>query len=104
MEQEFVNVYENGEIIGIVELSHNLDDFYTGSVSGVHHGLTRLQDGRYVLIVSSDWQGDTDNAYLISPDEAFRYIVESGNYYLFDDSKFSELKPKFLELVNKEMK
>jgi len=104
MEQELVNVYEDGEIIAVVELTCNLDDFYTGSVSGVHKGLARLQDGRYVLITSSDWQGDENTAKIITSEEAFDYIIRSENYYLFDDPKFSELKPKFLELVNKEMK
>jgi len=102
MEEEMVNVYEDGEVIAIIKVNRDLDCGL--NISGIHTGLARLADGRYVLIKSSDWQGDEDHAYIITEEEAFDFIVRSQNYHLFADPRFVELKSRFEELLNKEMK
>ena len=59
-----VNVYENGEIIADVDYNTNLDVWngqnWQSGGTGKHRGLTRLEDGRFVLIYGSDWQGVED--------------------------------------------
>ena len=59
-----VNVYEDGEIIAVVEYNNNLDYWdgsnWTAGSTGRHEGLTQLEDGQFVLIEGTDWQGEKD--------------------------------------------
>jgi len=103
--EDKVAVYENGKILAIVEINRNLDgDAGNSGFDGIHLGLTRLNDGRYVLISSSQWEGDEQSAEVITSDKAFDYICQTGNYYLLNDPKFADLKPMLEELESKEMK
>ncbi|MBT9168971.1 MAG: hypothetical protein DDT19_02323 [Syntrophomonadaceae bacterium] len=95
-----VNVYAGEEyreeIIARVRYNDNLD-YWTGSnwqngEVGMHKGLTKLKDGRYVIIIGSQWQGARDYAYVVSAEEALREIVRSGNTKLLETEKFTELK------------
>ena len=78
--------YEN--IIGEVRHNTTLDyrdgNNYTCGSTGRHKGLTQLEDGRYVLIHSTQWQGERDSAEIISAYEAMQEIMKSGNTELFD--------------------
>lgn len=77
-----VNVYENGEIIADVDYNNNLDVWngqnWQSGGTGKHKGLTRLEDGRFVLIHGSDWQGVEDYAEIITPEEALQEILKSS--------------------------
>jgi hypothetical protein len=92
-----VNVYsESGEVVARVEYNSNLD-FYDGSnytcgSTGRHQGLTKLKDGRYVLIRGTEWEGERDTAELVTADEALQAILSSDNDELLEESRFSELK------------
>ncbi len=84
-----VNVYENGKIIADVDYNNNLDvwngqNWQSGGV-GHHKGLTRLEDGRFVLIHGSDWQGVEDYAEVITPEEALQEILKSRDLDLLDE-------------------
>ncbi|KRU25955.1 hypothetical protein VT91_12190 [Clostridium sporogenes] len=58
IEEKKINVYEDGEIMGNVLLSRNLDywhDEYNcmcNDEADMHRGITRLVDGRIVVIFS----------------------------------------------------
>lgn len=99
-----VNVYRNGcELIGVVNYNNNLDYFegmnlQNGGV-GCHKGITKLRDGSFVIIIGSDYQGDSNHAYVASDEEALTEIIESGNLELLDLRKFKSLK----ELYEKTM-
>ena len=84
-----VNVYEGDEVIGQVEYNNNLDYWdgnnHTCGSTGRHKGLTKLQDGRYVIIHGSQWQGERDSAEIITAETALREILVSGNEELFKD-------------------
>jgi len=90
-----VNVYDkNDRIVARVKYNSNLDywdgrNWTCGSV-GRHRGLTKLKDGRYVLIHGTQWQGERDWAEIISPEEALQQILRSGNTDLLD--KYKDLK------------
>jgi hypothetical protein len=92
-----VNVYsESGEVVARVEYNSNLD-FYDGSnytcgSTGRHQGLTKLKDGRYVLIRGTEWEGERDTAELVTADEALQAILSSDNDELLEQPRFSELK------------
>jgi hypothetical protein len=95
-----VNVYDNRherrEVIARVRYNQNLDyyngaDFQNGGF-GRHKGLTKLKDGRYVIIIGTDWQGQQDHAYVVAPDEALQEILRSQNLELLKTKKFKELK------------
>ena len=98
-----VNVYENqyglilnGDVIARVRYNQDLDywdgrNWQNGGV-GRHKGITKLRDGRYVLIHGTDWQGEKDWAEIISPEQALQEILKSGNTELLETKKFTELK------------
>lgn len=92
-----VNVYsESGEVVASVEYNSNLD-FYDGSnytcgSTGRHQGLTKLKDGRYVLIHGTEWEGERNTAEVVTADEALQAILSSDNDELLEESRFSELK------------
>lgn len=53
--------------------------------------MTKLKDGRYVLIHGTQWQGERDWAEIISPEQAVQEILKSGNVDLLNTKKFKEL-------------
>lgn len=99
-----VNVYENGELVAVVKYNQDLDVWngsnYQNGGTGRHLGITRLADGRYVLIYGSDWQGDTDYAEIVSDRTAYEKIMKYDSGMLELD-KFKDLK-KFEDNLIKE--
>lgn len=101
-----VNVYdENGELIATVKYNHNLDVWngsnYQNGGTGRHLGLTKLEDGTYILIHGSDWAGDIDWAEIISDKKAYELIMKYDKDML-EWKAFEELK-KFQEKLLKEV-
>lgn len=91
-----VSVYDDGEVIATVKYNNNLDtwdgnDFNSGS-TGRHKGLTRLKDGRYVLIRGTQWQGERDTGEIISADQALQEILQAEAAELLEKPMFAELK------------
>lgn len=79
---------EDGEVVGEVEYNADLD-FWDGrnntcGSTGRHKGLTQLETGEYVLIHGTQWQGESDHAEIISPEQAVKEIIASGNHELFE--------------------
>lgn len=73
----------DGDVIARVRYNNNLDrwngrNWSCGDI-GHHKGLTRLKDGRFVLIFGSEWTGERDYAEIISEKEALQEIFKSGN-------------------------
>ncbi len=95
-----INVYEGPEfqeqVIARVRYSDNLDRWdgsnWSNGGTGMHKGITRLKDGRYVIIIGSQWQGARDYGYVVSPQEALQEILQSGNEELLESERFAELK------------
>lgn len=103
-----VNVYdENGRVIAMVEANNNLDWWdgsnWTCGSTGRHKGLTRLSDGRYVLIHTTQWQGERDWAEIVTPEQALQEILEADAVELLEEPKFAELKKLWEESKIKEM-
>ncbi len=104
-----VKVYdENGKVIAMVEANNNLDWWdgsnWTCGSTGRHKGLTRLADGRYVLIHTTQWQGERDYAEIISEKRALQEILKADAVELLEEPKFTELKKLWEETKIKEMK
>ena len=97
-----VNVYADKfkeKVIARVRYNQNLDfwdgrDWSCGS-PGRHKGLTKLKDGRYVLIHGTQWQGERDYGIIISAEQALQEILKSGNHELLETKKFRELKKMY---------
>lgn len=92
-----VSVYDaNGYVVARVEYTDNLDHWdgsnWTSGSTGRHLGLTKLQDGSYVLIHGTQWQGERDHAEIVSADQALQEILQSGNAELLEEKRFIELK------------
>lgn len=103
-EKEYrVNVYDNGEVVGRVRYNANLDYWdgrnWTCGETGRHKGLTKLKDGRYVLIHGTQWQGERDYAEVITKEQALQEILKAQRLELLETKKFRELK----ELYKKEI-
>ena len=106
-----VNVYTNrydldGVVIARVRYNQDLD-FWNGrnwqnGGMGRHKGITKLKDGRYVIIVGSDWQGERDYAYVVDADEALQEILKAQRLELLDTKKFAELKKLYEEQMVQE--
>lgn len=94
-----VNVYESeycNEIVARVKYNEKLDywngrNWGNGGL-GMYNGITKLKDGRFVIIIDSQWQGSKDYAYIVSKEEALQEILKSGNLELLEEKKFAELK------------
>lgn len=90
-----VNVYnENNEVIADVDYNNKLDtwngsNFQSGG-AGQHKGLTRLENGKFVLIHGSDWQGVQDYGEIISRAEALQEILNSRDMDLLDEFDLRE--------------
>jgi len=96
-----VNVYANeydldGDVIARVRYNQNLDYWdgrnWQNGGTGRHKGLTKLRDGRYVLIHGTDWQGERDWAEIISAEQALQEILKAQRLELLDTKKFADLK------------
>lgn len=95
-----INVYDNADyqdtIIARVRYNQDLDYWdgrnWTNGGVGMHKGITKLKDGRYVIIIGTQWQGAKDYGYIVTPDEALQEILKSGNAHLLETKKFKDLK------------
>ena len=96
-----VNVYDGNDVVARVRYNQDLDywngrNWQNGGL-GLHKGITKLRDGRYVLIHGTDWQGERDWAEIVSPEQALQEILRSGNTELLNTKKFAELKKLYEE-------
>ena len=95
-----INVYEGEEyreqVVARVRYNNALDYWdgsnWTNGGVGMHKGITKLKDGRYVIIIGSQWQGAKDYGCIVTPEEALQEVLQSGNEYLLDTEKYAELK------------
>ena len=96
-----VNVYKGNKVVAKVRYNENLDYWdgrnWTNGGVGLHKGLTKLRDGRFVLIYGSQWQGEKGWAEIISPEQALQEILVSGNIELLNKKKFADLKKLYKE-------
>lgn len=87
--------HETGEIVAMVEYNNNLDFWdgsnWTSGPTGRHKGLTQLENGEYVLIFGTNWQGEKDEAILIDKNRAVNEIMRSRDMELFQ--QFPDLIP-----------
>ena len=105
-----VNVYQENsnerDIVARVKYNTNLDywdgrNFVNGG-AGRHKGITKLKDGSFVIIHGTDWQGETDSAYIVSDREALEAIMESDSFELLEKGRFKKLREMYDELDNME--
>lgn len=97
------NDYGSTTVIGRVRYNADLDywdgrNWSNGGV-GMHKGITKLKDGRYVIIIGTQWQGEKDYAYVVSKEEALQEILKSGNQQLLKTKKYAELKRLYEDTV-----
>lgn len=93
-----INVYANDSfesVIARVEYNQKLDrwngsNWQNGGV-GLHRGITKLRDGRYVLIYGTDHQGHRDYGVVVSKEEMAKEIIESENLDLLKSKRFQDL-------------
>jgi hypothetical protein len=64
---------------------------------GRHKGITKLKDGRYVIIIGTDWQGERGYAYVVDAEEALQEILKAQRLELLETKKFVELKKLYEE-------
>ena len=96
-----VSVYLGDQVVARVRYNQNLDywdgrNWQNGGM-GRHKGITRLKDGRYVIIIGTDWQGEKDYAYVVDAEEALQEILKAQRLELLGTKKFAELKKLYEE-------
>jgi len=99
-----VNVYDDeGNVIGKVRYNADLDFWdgrnWTCGSTGRHQGITKLKDGRYVIIHGTQWQGERDTAEVVTAEDALQAILKSGHDDLLDTKKFKALKKLHAEII-----
>ena len=104
-----VNVYESefcNDIVARVKYNEKLDDWngrnWGNRGLGMNKGITKLKDGRFVIIIGSQMQDSKDYAYIVSKEEALEEVLKSGNLELLEDKKFAELKTLYEKLCELE--
>jgi len=106
--QNRVSVVDGKTKLVIARVRYNQDlDFWDGrsfscGEAGKHKGLTKLQDGRYVLIRGSQLEGETHSAHIISKKEALKEIIKSNDLRLLKFKKFIELNKMYEKQLKKE--
>ena len=110
MSEYRVNVYEDeyagfeeNTVVGRVRYNSILDywdgrNWCNGGV-GRHKGITKLKDGRYVLIEGTNWQGERDFAFIIDKERALQEILKSGHKKLLKMKKWKELNELYLSTI-----
>ena len=82
-----INVSDEGyesNIIARVNYSSNLS-------TNDRRGLTKLKDGRFVLIQAATRQGECDSAHIICKERALQEILSYGSLELLNTQRFREL-------------
>ena len=73
-----------GVVVTFVRYNCNLDFWdgrnWTCGAVGRHKGLTRLKDGRFVIIYGTDWTGERDHGEFISAKDALQEILYAEAY------------------------
>ena len=88
-----VNVYESSraadwddsthpKIVARVKYNEDLDQLWDGAnftsgEVGMHKGIAQLRDGRFVIIIGSQWIGEKPYAYCVTPSEALHEILKN---------------------------
>jgi len=94
MSEEMIPVFDrDNRYVCDVEIVTNLDNYDTGYtyIPGAHGGIARIQDGRYVFMLVSQWQGDYSWGDIVTPAEALWLVFDSGNEHLLR-SEFPDLE------------
>ena len=72
------------KIVARVKYNEDLDQLWDGSnftsgpgETGMHKGIAQLRDGRYVIIIGSQWIGESPYAYVVTPSEALHEILKN---------------------------
>jgi hypothetical protein len=97
-----LNVYDRkGQIVARVQEHQNLDYWdgnnFTNGGTGKHRGLTKLKDGRFVLVHTSQWTGSKDFGEIITAEEALQEILNSNNLELLE--KFVDLNKLYEDSI-----
>ncbi|MEW9110046.1 MAG: hypothetical protein AB2374_11910 [Cytobacillus gottheilii] len=94
-----INVFGDklhSKVVARVKYNETLDYWdghnWTNGGVGRHLGITKLKDGRYVLIFGTQWQGENDYGVIVSPEKALNEILISNNSELLNMKRFADLK------------
>ena len=102
MTEDKISVYDGRQVVARVKYNENLDHWdghnWTCGGLGLHEGITRLKDGRFVIIRGSQHEGDRDYAEIVSNDMALQAVLRAKDEKLLQ-KYFSE---KIAELDTEE--
>ena len=107
-----VNVYEGrvaaidaedaldheGTVVAQVEYNSKLDHWdgsnWSCGDTGMHLGVTQLEDGRFVLIHGTQWRGESNWAEVVSDTEALQAVLKHDKSEIEAFSELIELRDK----------
>jgi len=64
----------------------------SGCGVGINKGITKMMDGRYVILYSSLFKGNKDYGLVVTEEDALLEIINSNNLHLLDRVKYRELR------------
>jgi len=99
---ETVNVWDSEKdkrIIAQVKYRHNLNAW---NRTGRDKGITKLRDGRHVIIYGAKWEDEKDYAIVVTPEEALQEILRSEKEELLEEPRFASLKLLYEQLEQEE--
>ena len=69
-------------------------DYWEQQKNGLsfHKGITRLEDGSFLILEQRQWIEQESIGYPISMEDALKEITSSNNLHLLNHPKFNELK------------
>ena len=112
MSDRRVNVYlseyqtDTQDIVARVRYNAELDFWdgrnWSNGGTGYHKGITKLRDGRYVIIIGTQWQGQKDWAYVVAESEALQEILNAQRLDLLKTKKFASLGKLYKEQMIEE--
>lgn len=99
----YTNEYDYETVVSRVNYNNILDYWdgnnWTNGGVGMHKGITKLRDNRYVIIIGTQWQDCRDYAYIVSHEEALQEILQSDHIELLELERFSDLRMLYDEIM-----
>ncbi len=107
MTEEYrVVVWQGDQVVGRVRYNNILDhwngsEWSVGSV-GHHMGITKLANGKYVLIYGTQWEYEKDWAEVVTDTAALQAILQANKVELLARKKFKRLAAMYKDLEQEE--
>lgn len=93
----------SSQVVARVKYNDLLDRWngsnWSGGAPGRHLGITKLRDGRFVLIHGTQWDSESNYGVVVSDREALNAILTADREDLLEEKRFEPLKTLAEEIL-----